>query len=140
MSNLSITNFNNTVVEQGNDSPENRDDNNSFSKKQKNENRHTCFCGKECNGLSGLQAHKRACKFITLADTKSLFDSPPLTENVLVEDVSFDEIIPEKVPTLNDIKLPKTKEQWLQANACLSATLPYNDNNIPDIEKTLEEF
>ena len=40
--NLSIANFNNTV-EQTNDPPENRDDNNSFNKKQKNENRHSCF-------------------------------------------------------------------------------------------------
>ena len=69
-----------------------------------------------------------------------MFDPPPLTENVLVEDVSFDEIIPEKVPTLDGIKLPKSKEQWLQANAYLSATLPYNDSNITDIETTSEEF
>ena len=113
--NLSIANFDNSV-EQTNDRPENRDDNNSFSKKQKNESRHTCFCGKECKGLRGLQSHRRACKVITLADTKSLFDSPPLSENLPVEGVSFDEMIPEKVPTLNVIKLPKTKEQWLQAN------------------------
>ena len=50
------------------------------------------FRKKQCKGLRGLQAHKRACKVIT-ADTESLFDSPTLTGNVLVEDVSFDEII-----------------------------------------------
>ena len=59
-----------------------------------------------------------------------MFNSPPLSENIPVEDVSFDEIIPEKVPTLNDIKLPKTKEQWLQADVYLSAMSPYSDNNI----------
>ena len=131
--------FNNTV-DQTYDPPENRDDNNSFSKKQKNENHHTHFCGKECKRLGELQAHKTACKVITLADTKSLFDSPPLSENLPVEDVNFDKISSEKVPTLNRIKLPKTKEQWLQANVYFSATLPYNDNNITDIETTLEEF
>ena len=40
----------------------------------------------------------------------------------------------------NEIKLPKTKEQWLQANANFSAMLPYHDNNITVIETTLEEF
>ena len=137
--NLSIANFNNTV-EQTNDPPENRDDNNSFSKKQKNENRHSCFCGKECKGLRGLQAHKRACKVMTLADTKSLFNSPPLSEHLPVEKVSFDEVIPEKVTTLNSRKLPKTKEQWLQANAYFYATLACNDNNITDIETMFDEF
>ena len=40
--NLCIASFDNTA-EQTNDPPENRDDNNSFSTKQKDENRHTCF-------------------------------------------------------------------------------------------------
>ena len=97
--NLSIASFNNTV-EQTNDPPENRDDNKSFSKNQKNENRHTCFCGKECKGLRGFQAHKRASKVITLGDTKSRFYSPLLKENIIVEDVTFDNILPEKVPTV----------------------------------------
>ena len=52
---------------------------------------------------------------------KILLDSPPLPENVPLEDVKLYEIIPEKVPTLNGIKLPKTKEQWLQANAHFTA-------------------
>ena len=86
MPNLSIANFNN-AVEQTNDPPEYRDDNNSFSKKQKNKNRHTCFCRKECKGLRGLQAHKRACKVITLADTRSLFNSPTLSENLPVDEL-----------------------------------------------------
>ena len=80
------------------------------------------------------------CKVKTLADTKSLFDSPPMSENLPVEDLSFDEIIPEKVTTLNDIKLLKTIEPWLHGNAYFSATLPYNDDNITDAERTLEEF
>ena len=63
-----------------------------------------------------------------------------MSENLPVEDVNFDEIISEKVPTSNHIKLPKTKEQWLQADVYFSATLPYNDNNITDIETMLEEF
>ena len=62
-----------------------------------------------------------------------MFDSPPLSENLPVQDVSFDELIPEKVPALSGIKLPKTKEQWLQANAYFSATLPYNNNNITEL-------
>ena len=52
---------------------------------------------------------KKACKVITLADTKSLFDSPPLTKNVPVKDVSFDQIIPEKVPALKGINYSKLK-------------------------------
>ena len=83
---------------------------------------------------------KKACKVITLADTKSLFDSPPLTKNVPVEDVSFDQIIPEKVPALKGIELLKTKKQWLRAYAYFSATLPYNDKNITDIKTKLEKF
>ena len=43
-----------------NDPPEKREDSNSFSKKQINENPHTCFCAKECKGLRGLQPHKVA--------------------------------------------------------------------------------
>lgn len=71
----------------------NRDDNNSFSKKQKNENRQTCFCGKECKKFRGLQTHKRACNGTKLPDTVSLYDSSPLSENVPVAGVSFDVII-----------------------------------------------
>ena len=48
--------------------------------------------------------------------------------------MSFDEITPEKVTTLNCIKLPKTTEQWLQANAYFFVMLPYNNKNITDIE------
>ena len=59
----------------------------------------------------GLQGHKRACIVITLAYAKSSCDSLPLTENVPMADVRFDEFIPEKVTTLNGIKLPKTKDQ-----------------------------
>ena len=50
MPNLSIDYSNNTV-KQTNDPSQNTADNNSFSKKQKNENRHTCFCQKECKRL-----------------------------------------------------------------------------------------
>ena len=95
MPNLSIDYSNNTV-KQTNDPSQNTDDNNSFSKKQKNENRHTCFCQKECKRLRWLQVHKRSCRVITLAYTKSSCDSLPLTENIPMEDVRFDEIIPEK--------------------------------------------
>ena len=64
------------------------------SLKQKNENCYAFFCRKLCKRLRGLQARKRAYTVI-----------------IPVEDGSFDEIIFEKVPTLNGMKLPKTKEQ-----------------------------
>ena len=114
--NVSIVNTNNEIPPT-NDPPENRESNKDNDEELENNEQvndnlisyFQCYCGKRCKGLRGLQAHKRACKILTIPDLKSLFASPPrcveYSENSN-EDLVNDEEIIEKISMLNGIKLP----------------------------------
>ena len=81
-----------------------------------------CVCEKECNGMNGLKMHQRHCQVMDNTE----FSQPPrfdyLTidphkaeikqqqEEITVESLNIFEIKP-------GIKLPKSIEQWIEANA-----------------------
>ena len=81
-----------------------------------------CACGKECKGMKGLKMHQRRCRVMDNTE----FSQPPRfeylnidpyeadierqQEEITVESLNIFEIKPE-------IKLPKSNEQWIEANA-----------------------
>ena len=74
---------------------------------------YVCYCGRVCAGLRGLQAHKRACKYLDLEDIKTLFENPVVQEETNIE--SDEELLPRelkdyhgKLPALNYHRLMKT--------------------------------
>ena len=99
-----------------------------------------CYCGKRCKGLRGLQAHKRACRMLTIPDLRSLYEAPP--QNFVTES-DDEEITPstmyEKINILKGVKLPKTQQQWERANQYFSLHVPHGED-ITDIEETIRNL
>ena len=113
-----------------------------------------CQCGKKCNKRRGLRLHQRKCKLhektndcvmqtpqdIPIDSPDGLVSADPNNEpgnDVDKPDINLEqdyEIFSEKPTILKGIKLPKTREQWLEAN--LYFTLKLNvDEKIEDLDK-----
>ena len=91
---------------------------------------YTCYCGKKCKGLRGLQAHKRACRVVGVQDMKSLLSIEPDTENEEEQIDGNEEEVFKKLEKHPGIKLPKTEAQWERANDYFKQFLPVNDQII----------
>ena len=63
---------------------------------------YSCYCGKVCKGLRGLQAHKRSCRILDLSHEENAEE--PV------------EVIPDELreyhEKLSGIKLPTTRAEW----------------------------
>ena len=102
---------------------------------------YTCFCGRKCAGLRGFQAHKRSCRVLDIPDLRLMFElgpdpepDPDDSEETNTDSCSYFEY--ERVSKLPGIKLPKSEDQWKEANEHFKTVLPYN-SEIAYIEDTL---
>ena len=134
----SLANTDNVIVNT-NDPPDIRQ---SEEDNETNKEEITCFCGKVCKGIRGLQAHKRACKIIDIPDIRALLEKP-LQNNAIpsddIEDIETDITVTDKLNRLNGVNLPTNDEDWKLANAYFAAYLPYNDP-ITDIDSSVKQL
>ena len=125
-SNIEIETVERTLAKANNNIPSNNDP--PDIRIAENKDTYKCCCGKVCNGLKGLQAHKRSCKVIDIPDIKSLFEYPIVNNEEELDDrtenLQFD-----KIETIPGIKLPSTKEEWELANNYFKAELPWHQQN-----------
>ena len=89
-----------------------------------------CVCGKECKGMKGLKMHQRRCPVMDNTE----FSQPPRfeysnfdprevnierqQEEITVQSLNIFEINP-------GTKLPKSNEQWNEANAYVRSTIQF---------------
>ena len=91
--------------------------------------------------FTGFQAHKRSCRVLDISDLRLMFElgsdpepDPDDTEETSTDSCSYFEY--ERVSKLPGIKLPKSEDQWKEANEHFKTVLPYN-SEIANIEDTL---
>ena len=88
-----------------------------------------------------LLAHKRSCRVLDIPHLRLMFElgpdpepDPDDTEETNTDSCSYFEY--ERVSKLPGIKLPKSEDQWKEANEHFKTVLPYN-SKIANIEDTL---
>ena len=103
-----------------------------------------CACGKECKGRRGLKAHQRNCKISKLiheecaniedltGDRRQEEEEPQQTDEAGTNStfIGTDGTTPNALP---GIKLPKTKQQWAEANLYFRLNIDFS-SAITDIE------
>ena len=102
-----------------NDPPVNTDDE-SWNSHEERSDYVSCYCGKKCKGIRGLQAHKRSCKVIDIPDIKALL-TDPVDCDLDNEDLSsnesvLDDYCYDKMCLQPGIKLPRNEQEWSNAN------------------------
>ncbi len=98
----------------------------------------TCSCGKKCKGLRGLKMHHRSCRVIKDLITQMNNDEEVSSEEPEINEPS-NEIITEHVQTLPEMKagiiLPRSENQWNEANSFFQTSLPISDINRNNINE-----
>ena len=80
-----------------------------------------CICGRECKGRRGVKSHQRTCKVCQSVTSGPTSSTASMSKELLLEDENKIKENPStklairEAPLLG-IKLPKTKEQWEEAN------------------------
>lgn len=103
---------------------------------------HNCICGKSCKGRRGLAAHQRSCKLLIQLNlvnnnnriTNDELDIGPIN----TDDQPFHDV----GSTLPGVKLPKTEDEWKEANLFFHAhlhTLP-NPGNVSEYADSLQSM